>query len=196
MEFIVQNWEQAYNDTLHLYEMMKISNCNPDVIIGIARGGWIPARLLADFYSMKNLANIKVEAYSIMGEEEVKPKITQGLNINIRDKNILIVDDVADSGKSLKVILDALVDKRAKSIKTATLFYKTRSIVIPDYYVKKTDAWVVFPWEIFETTEELIPKFIQEGLTLEESKLKLKEIGLPFGMVESYFNLKDKFKNK
>ena len=185
--FICQNWEQAYNDTLKLFTRIKEDNFIPDLIIGIARGGWIPARLMADFFTLKETANIKVEAYEMMGDLHVEARITQDINTPISDRKILIIDDIADSGKSLKAVIDSLEKRNPKEMKTATLYFKERSIVKPDYYNLQTNAWVIFPWEVYETIKELDSKFHKEGMSKFDIKLRLQDIGLPVGSVESYY---------
>ena len=60
---------------------------------------------------------------------------------------VLVVDDVADTGTSLEFVVRRLKGKGAREIRTATIAYKPRSRVKPDYFVYETDKWVVFPWE-------------------------------------------------
>ncbi|MHA2254387.1 MAG: phosphoribosyltransferase [Candidatus Kariarchaeaceae archaeon] len=188
VEYLIFNWQDAYDKIFRLYEQLKNSKYEPDIIVGVARGGWIPARLIADFYCLKVTANIKVEAYELIGETDVEAKITQDINIKVGGKKLLIVDDIADSGASLKVVLDKLKVDNPAEIKTATLFYKPHSVIKPDHFVEQTNSWVVFPWEIFETIQELSSNMKADGKSLAEIKEELKNIGLPAGMVEVYFS--------
>lgn len=188
MKFDVLNWEDIYANSHLLFEKIFLDDYKPDMIVAVARGGWIPARLIADFFMIRKAANIKVEAYEVIGETNVEAKITEDISLPVKGKKILIVDDIADSGASLKVVNESLVNKEAGEIKTATLHYKEKSEVIPDYYLEKTDAWVVYPWEYYETTAEFVAKYKEEGdLSLTEMRLKLMEIGLPVSMIDSYF---------
>lgn len=183
-QFIIQSWEESYDATLWLFEKMSKDKFVPDIILGVARGGWIPGRLLADFFKMKSTANIKVEFYHKIGETNDKPLITQEPGIDLSGKSVLVVDDVADTGKSLRVTIDLLIKEGAKEIKSATLFYKPQSEVKPEYYSKETSAWVVFPWERFEFIEEMISS--QPDKKLDEIKFDLKELGVPPGVIEIY----------
>jgi hypothetical protein len=182
----IQNWEDSYNQTLKLYEDIKKSNFHPDAIIGVARGGWVPARLLSDFFSIKETANIKVEAYHSIGESSSTPIITQNINAKLSGKNVLIVDDIADSGKSLSLVITELEKMNVNNVKVATLFYKNQSIIKPDFFIYETSKWVVFPWEYYETIEELTHSWVN-NLTNSEISYKLKEIGFPASIVNSYF---------
>jgi len=155
--------------------------------VGVARGGWIPARLVADFFSIRFTVNIKVEGYEVIGEMNVEPIITQDVTINIKGKKVLVLDDIADTGASLKVVLESLKAKGVKVVKIATIFYKSSSIIKPDYYLEETDAWVIFAWEYFETISELSKLWKREGMNLSEVKEKFKAINIPPAIVESHF---------
>jgi len=58
-----------------------------------------------------------------------------------------IFDDVADTGKTLKVVSNHLESRVEGELNTCTIAFKPRSEIEPDYYVYKTDKWIVFPWE-------------------------------------------------
>ncbi|MCH8906459.1 MAG: phosphoribosyltransferase [Candidatus Heimdallarchaeota archaeon] len=188
VEYLVQNWQDAFDKCFSLYLQIKTADYVPDMIVGIARGGWVPARLLADFMGTKNTLNIKVEAYELIGETDVEAKITQDITSNIEGKSILVVDDIADTGSSLEVVIESLVAKKVKDYRIATLYYKDKSSIIPDFYCQLTSAWVVFPWEIFETLSELRENLASEGKSVDEMKSQFREIGLPPQLIESYFN--------
>lgn len=68
------------------------------------------------------------------------------LNIG-RDKTVLLVDDVVDTGTTLSEILK--IEPHSKII-TAALYYKPHSAIKPDYFVAETTDWIVFPWELFD----------------------------------------------
>lgn len=188
MEFVVQNWQQVFDDTYYLFEKIRDSGFIPDLIVGIARGGWIPARLIADFLHLKQTANMKVEAYQMIGDDNVEAKITQSISANITGKKVLVVDDVADSGATLQSVLEGLNEKDPEIIKTAMLYYKPRSSVTPDYYVHQTNAWVVFAWSLYEAMADFDHMWSQEGMTQNEIIEKCKSIGLPVSIINSYFS--------
>ena len=75
-----------------------------------------------------------------------------------RRRRILIVDDVADTGKSLIVAKDYLMKRGASEIKVATLHFKPTSSFKPDYYVDMTTAWICYPWGRNEVERELAGK--------------------------------------
>jgi hypothetical protein len=86
--------------------------------------------------------------------------ITQPINVNIKDKKILVIDDVADTGKTLNVVINHLLKSGAREIKSAVLQYKKTSEFIPDFSgeILKRWVWIVYPWGILETILGFLPK--------------------------------------
>jgi len=188
MEYAIQNWQQVYDDCLFLAQQIRESGILPEVILGVARGGWIPARLLADFLHLKDTANIKIETYQMINQEDLDPQITQPLSMILHDKRVLVVDDVVDSGVTLEILLDHLGSKHPADVITAALYYKPHAKIKPDYFVHETTAWILFSWSIFEAIEEFEQRWRQEGLTESDILTKLKQIGLSPPIVDSYFS--------
>lgn len=185
-EYVIQSWQQVWDDSYYLFEKIFESGFRPQIIVGIARGGWIPARLMADFFHTKQTANIKVEAYQTIGQSN-EPVITQDILTNIKGKSVLVVDDVADSGATLQAVLEDLQSRHPKEVKTAMLYYKPRSSLKPDFYIHDTSAWVIFSWSIFEAVSDLQNLWEKEGLSLDQIIEKCKTIGIPGPIINSYF---------
>ncbi|MBD3210918.1 phosphoribosyltransferase [Candidatus Micrarchaeota archaeon] len=133
----------------------KTSPFRPDMIIGISRGGIVPARILSDVLGIKKLGIIGVAFYRKAGKKGMEPEITQHLDMEIAGKRVLLVDDVSDTGNSLVFVKRRLEKKRPKEVKTATLHYKPHSVLKPDYFIGTTEAWIVYPWERHEVEREL-----------------------------------------
>ena len=133
----------------------KTKEFNPDVLIGISRGGLVPVRLLSDYLNNPNVAIFRIEFYKGIGKTNDLPKITHPLTIDVKNKKVLIVDDVSDSGKSLIVAKEYIEKLGAKEIRIATIHYKPGSSFKPDYFVGETDAWIIYPWEKKEAEKQL-----------------------------------------
>jgi len=82
---------------------IRLSGYNPQVIVGVSRGGWPPARVMSDLLENPNLANMRVEFYKNIGVTAKRPKISQPVTSEVSGKRVLVVDDVSDSGHSLRV---------------------------------------------------------------------------------------------
>ncbi|WP_440711049.1 phosphoribosyltransferase [Herbiconiux sp. YIM B11900] len=123
------------------------SGFEPDFVIAIARGGLIPGGALAYALGVKSCGSLNVEFYSDIEETLPEPIILPPLldNEPLIGKNVLLVDDVADSGRTLALVVD-LLEKLDITVKSATLFIKPRSVIKPDFHWKSTDRWIVFPW--------------------------------------------------
>jgi uncharacterized protein len=154
LEFKIPSWNQIYSSLLKLAEAVRKSGFEPDVIVGVSRGGWIPARIMSDLLETPKLANVTTEFYVGVAETKREPNITQPVSVSVKDKKVLVVDDVADTGESLKLVNLHLKNQGASEIKIASIYYKPWSITVPHYYEKETSCWIVFPWEQKETVKK------------------------------------------
>lgn len=112
----------------------------PDIVIGIARGGVVPARLLASRLHVEDM-------YFLTVKKEGKKRLMRNeITENLSGKNILLVEDMLESGKSLEAAKAYLENKGAR-VKTACLYTSTTTSVIPDFYIKVERIPVKFPWE-------------------------------------------------
>jgi len=183
VEFEVPTWDEIYEMLLRLAEKIQRDDFHPDLIIGVCRGGWPPARVMSDLLGNPKLANISVEFYVDVAETKNKPVLTQSVTAPVKGKKVLILDDVADTGKTLKLVKKHLLDRGAEEVKIATIYYKPWSIVVPDYYEKETKRWIVFPWERKETVRNLMRKHRKEDV-----REKLIAEGMDPKLVERFIN--------
>jgi len=97
---------------------------------------------------------------------------------------VLVVDDVADTGRSLKLVKEHVVQGGARVVKVATLFQKPWSALKPDYFEKETENWVVFPWDLKETVRGVFEN--RGNATLSQLVLSLVNSGLPKSLVSAF----------
>ena len=186
LEFEIPTWDKIYEFLLSLAEKIRGDKFKPDVIVGVSRGGWPPARVMSDLLENPEIANVKAEFYLGVAETKGEPLITQPVSVSVRDKEVLLMDDVADTGKSLRLVRVHLKEKGATEVKIATIYYKPWSVVIPDYYEKETRSWIIFPWERKETLRNIIKRYKKEGKSVEEAEDKLVSSGLDSKLVERF----------
>jgi hypoxanthine phosphoribosyltransferase len=177
IEYEVPEWNQIYGMLLEQSEKINKTGYYPDVIVGIARGGVVPANIIADLLSVRQVVSIRLEFYADIAKPDMQPVITQFLNDEVNGKKVLVIDDISDSGQSLKTAKQYLIEKGAVEIKIATLYAKVATQTIPDYVEKITDRWVVFPWEIKETLQSILQK--QDKQVVNNEFVKLVKNGLP-----------------
>jgi hypothetical protein len=171
-EFEVPTWNQIYSMLLSQAEKIRRSGFKPDVIVGITRGGWIPARVLCDLLGIPELATVGVEFYLGVAETRNEPVLTQRVSAVVEGKKALLVDDVADTGKSLQLAREHLQQQGVTEVQTATVYCKPLSVITPNYYEKETRLWVVFPWDAKETVRKIMEKRREKsGVNVDVAKL-------------------------
>ncbi|MHA1636210.1 MAG: phosphoribosyltransferase [Candidatus Thorarchaeota archaeon] len=175
MDYLILSWRDVYNLTLQLSERIVSSGFVPDIIVGIARGGWIPARILSDVLYTTSLENIRIEYYTDVGVRGKSPRITQPLSGSLEGKSILLVDEVADTGDSLHHAIEHVKNLGVDEQRSAVLHLKPTSRVVPDYHMVTTSSWTVYPWENRESIIALIKIFKEEdpSLTMKEIRDRL-----------------------
>ena len=144
------SWNSAIELCSQLGEQITCSTFKPDVLVGISRGGLIPVRLLSDILENNYVYVIRISFYAKAGTTFKEPYLVQELPCRLDGKRVLLVDDVADSGRSLVEAISHLRSKGAVEIRTAVLHYKAKSIYKPDFFVKEEISWLVYPWEAHE----------------------------------------------
>jgi hypothetical protein len=186
IEFEIPTWNQVYDMLLNLAEKIRKNGFKPDIIVGVSRGGWPPARVLSDLLDNPNLANVRAEFYLGVAETKGEPTLTQPASVVVAGKKVLIVDEVADTGKSLKLVREHIIEEGATEVKVATVYYKPWSIIMPDYYQKETSRWIVFPWEIKETVRKIVKKCREKGKSVEGEIVKIVKAGISAELVRRF----------
>ena len=136
-------YENFKNDTKRLIQ--EVESYQPEAILAIARGGYTLAHAMAEGLNLRDLQSIRTELYD---KETIREKITLFGECSFSVKRVLVVDDIADSGKTLAYIMEYLKEEfPGIEFQSATLFYKKTSIYEPDFWVNEADAWIEFFWE-------------------------------------------------
>ena len=145
MKKIYYSYDEFRTDTLQL--LQKLPREEFDTIIGIARGGLTLAHMLSEALGIRNVQSISTQLYDDTQKRDCIT-ITETCSLET-SKNVLLVDDIADSGETLKALYNHLTLTYPQlHFKTATLFYKQSSVYEPDYWVKEATAWIEFFWEV------------------------------------------------
>jgi hypothetical protein len=155
MKYLRLSWRDIEEQCKALASEIRKQGVDFDIIIALARGGWVPGRLLSDYLDNDELYTVRVKFYEGVDKRRERPLILHPTQFTIRGKKVLLVDDIADTGESLLAAVEHLRERGAESIFVVTLVKKPRSKVTPDIYVEETSAWVVFPWEVRETIRSL-----------------------------------------
>ncbi|WP_455363224.1 phosphoribosyltransferase [[Eubacterium] cellulosolvens] len=184
LSFTAPSWDRIYDMLIELAKRVKDSGFKPDLIVGVCRGGWAPARVMSDLLENANTASIRIEFYLAPGVTAKKPVISQAIMVPVKGVNVLVVDDVADTGESLKVAVEHLEVCGAKAIRTATLYYKPQSILKPDFFIIQTEQWIIFPWERLESARRLLDEAEKTGKSVDSVRETLTGAGIESNIVE------------
>jgi hypoxanthine phosphoribosyltransferase len=143
----VLTWEQFGVAARELAKAVVDSGFEPDLIMSITRGGLLPAGTISYAMGIKNLHIINVEFYTGVGTRLPLPVLLPPVPaaIDLSAKRVLIVDDVADTGETLRMVRDFCAEHVAET-RTAVLYEKPSSVVECDYVWKRTEEWISFPW--------------------------------------------------
>ena len=119
----------------------------PEVVVAIARGGLLPAGAIAYGLGVKNCGAINVEYYTGVGTvRDVPELLPPEMDLTyLEGRPVLLVDDVADSGRTLALAVQLLRDRGA-DVRSAVIFTKPTTVVRPDYSHADTALWIDFPW--------------------------------------------------
>jgi len=181
-QYELVRWDELYGLCLELADRISASGLKFDAILGISRGGLVPSRVLSDELENPNIIVVRVEFYTDIYKVKAEPRVVHVPDLDLKGKDVLVVDDVADSGRSLECISRLLKEEDAKTIRIATVFYKPWSSVVPDFYVRTTDKWVVFPHENHEAILAIAKKM--GAIPADEMKGRLTEIGFEPALVD------------
>lgn len=184
-------WMDVQRLSEKLADQIAESGFRPDIIVAVSRGGFDPARILSDELNIRSLASLQVIYYAGINERNDKPQVKYPLNADISGLNVLVVDDVADSGSSLKVVKEYIDSLGPREVRMATLHHKPWSSFEPDFFAESVDKWIIYPWEPRESIEDIREKLLSEGVPEDELAVKLIEIGFTRKQVRRFLGLKD-----
>lgn len=151
MNLIRFNYKDIEKYCLKIYEQITKTNYSPDYIVAISVGGLFPAIHFARLFNTRNLTTIGINSYFKKKQNKIKI-INLPEKKLLKNKKILLVDDISDTGKTIEFVVNLLKKEyKVKDIKTATIFVnKINCKYYSDYYYKEVNKWVFFPWDIFK----------------------------------------------
>lgn len=178
--YSVPNWDELTELVFQVSLQIREDGHRFPVMVTLAKGGFPLARILADFLQIPLIVSIGVHFYTGIGIRSSTPQIYQDISPTetVRGKDILLFDDVADSGESLLFAKEYLLATGAGTLTTASLYYKEKSKIVPDYYAQVTSDWVVFPFEAMETVKYLSARWQQESVPDADQHQRFLQLGL------------------
>lgn len=150
--------EQVYETCFRLAHKISSKGLSFDIVIAIARGGFPPARFLCDFLNIEILHSLQVSHYSSGAQKKEKAYILSEDTGDIKDKRILLVDDVNDTGMSLRAAYDSL--EKAEKVSTAVMHEKETTGFRAAFAGEGLEEWkwLIYPWAVTEDLLEFLDK--------------------------------------
>lgn len=149
IEKLHYTFEELQKDLSSIIQQMVVDGFKPEVIIGPGRGGFIPGVMLSHYFGVP-FEGIRWQQRD--GNIQDDKTLRHIIQKHYHD-NILVIDDINDSGATLKAIFEVIAEEKSLSdIRCATLFNKTGSKYGGVDFVGRQlepsyDPWIVFPYE-------------------------------------------------
>ncbi|MBN2203298.1 MAG: phosphoribosyltransferase [Candidatus Aenigmarchaeota archaeon] len=172
------NWDYVSKACKKAVREMKQQNFKPDIVIALSRGGYVPARNVCDMLIIKDLVSMKVDHWGITASKDGEAKIRYPISFDLTGKKVLIVDDITDSGESMKVSMDFIRSLNPLELKSMAVFHMKESKFLPDFFGEEIDwKWVIFPWNYVEDMCNIIPKVLdtERPKNIKKIQIDLKE---------------------
>ena len=182
-------WEEFGQHVFAISKSIIDTGDQFDRIIALAKGGTAIVRPIADLCGIKELSSIQIEFYTGVEKTAKMPVITQSLPVKIKDEKVLIIDDVADSGETMILAIHYIKQHGASDIKTATLVSKPWTKFEPDFTYYKSEAWIIFPWEIREHIVLLSAMWKEKGDSQTQINSQLREIGFTSEEIDVFLGI-------
>jgi len=140
-------WEDLGEAVRDLKTAIEADGFVPDAVLALARGGLPLAGALAYALGVKNMATLNVEFYTGVDARLEEPLLLPPIPdlAVLRANRLLVVDDVADTGRTLALVREFCA-AHAAEVKTAVAYEKPQSAVRSDYVWRRTERWIDFPW--------------------------------------------------
>ncbi|MEI6215711.1 MAG: phosphoribosyltransferase [Actinomycetes bacterium] len=150
----IMSYELFGNAIRELAQTIKNSDFEPDVLLSIARGGLIVGGALGYAIGVKNSFAMSVEFYTGVDERLPMPVVLPPVpnKLDLTGLKVLIVDDVADSGETLKLVRD-FCEGVVAEVRSAVLYEKPTTSEKPDFSWRATSKWIEFPWSVLPPVE-------------------------------------------
>jgi len=160
------SWDDIVKWSRELAKKVKESGYKPDVIVAVARGGFVPARLLCDFLGVENLLSLQSQHWTEAAKAAERAIIKFPYKVDLTGKKVLLVDDIVDTGESLALAKKYILENwKPKELRIATLqWIKPVAKIKPDYYLIEVTEWVWFqyPWTRLEDTYQFFKRMLSE----------------------------------
>ncbi len=160
------SWDEIVEWSLGLGKVIESSGWTPDMVVAVARGGYVPARLLCDYLGITDLVSLQSQHWVEAAKAAQKAIIRNAYSIEARGLKVLVVDDIVDTGETLALARDFIrAEWKPEDVRTAALQWISPIAKFkPDYYYIEVKDWTWFqyPWTRLEDLTQFIERVFRE----------------------------------
>ncbi|MCE4599351.1 MAG: phosphoribosyltransferase [Desulfurococcales archaeon] len=175
------SWDEIVEWSRGLARKIEESSWIPDLVVAVSRGGFVPARLICDFMDINDLLAVQSQHWVEAALAAERAILKYPYIVDVKDKKILVVDDIVDTGDTLE-LAKTFIEREWKpsEVKTAALqWISSVAKFRPDYYYIEVKDWTWFqyPWTRLEDVSQFIMRIFREddrvkGRSIDEAYLK------------------------
>jgi len=154
------SWEM-FGELCRALALRVAREYEPDVVVGIARAGVVPAGVMASILRT-DLFAMTISRRQGADQVRERPEVLSAAPGQLRGKRVLIVDEITTSGDTLRLALAAVRDVQPDEVRTATCFVRPQGFR-PDFFALETDQELIFPWDrkVFQAGELVVnPRYV------------------------------------
>ncbi|MEA1925298.1 MAG: phosphoribosyltransferase [Candidatus Altiarchaeota archaeon] len=168
----LRSWENMWILSKRVAAEIRGSEFSPEYIVAVVRGGMVPAMNLSDMLDIKDILFLRVEHWGKTASMDETAEIKTPLIWNFESKDVLLVDDIVDTGDSMQLASDHVKSLNAGKVKTVALIYKKHSSFRPDFYGEEAEdwRWTIFPWNLTEDLCNLVDE-VSAGAKIDSETL-------------------------
>ena len=113
-------------------EIMAAYGDEPITVIAIINGAILfTADLLREIDNPVRLDCIRISSYRNATKSSGRPRVIQALTLDIKDRHVLLLDDILDTGRTLSVVSKLIRKKRPASLRVCVLLDKKGRREVP-----------------------------------------------------------------
>ncbi len=178
------SWDEVVEWTRGLANKIEESGWRPDLVVAVARGGFVPARLLCDFLDVTNLLSVQSQHWVEAARAAERAILKFPYKVDAGGLNVLVVDDIVDTGETLALARDFIAREWGpRDVRIAALqWISSVAKIKPDYYHVEVREWVWFqyPWTRLEDLQQFISRIFREDERVAGKAVREEELASLF----------------
>lgn len=160
-------WSEVDAWADRLAAAVRAAGAPPETLVGLTRGGWVPARLLSDRLGTKRIVSLRAQHWGVTAMPDGVAQITEPLSGKVAGEDVLVADDITDTGASLRLAVEHVRAAGARRVTSAAFLHIAHAQFVPTYWAEEIPrdrwVWVVFPWNYWEDLGALARRALALG---------------------------------